>query len=325
MYGNATNNLTCRILVVRMGAMGDVIHALPAVASLKHAYPGCKLTWVIEPRWAPLLEDNPFVDRVVHFNRREPRMALEAWREIRTEDYDFAVDFQGLLKSALVAAAAHPDHIFGFHHSLLRERLAAVFYSVKVQTAAKHVVDRNLDLAKAAGAGSALRLFPLPDGEPQGTLPNAGFVLACPMAGWRSKQWPLECYGDLARMVKERFGLETVLNGPAEARSLLAGVPSVHVNTGDLRGLIYATRRAAAVVGVDSGPLHLAAALGKPGVGIYGPTDPTRNGPYRDSFTVLRSPHAATSYRRDNEVHPSMREISPAQVFAALSQQLCPA
>ena len=86
-----------RILAVRLGAMGDIIHSLPAVASLKHSYPGSRLTWVVEPRWAPLLEGNPFVDRVVLLRRKTARRLMESFRDLRSEEYDFAVDFQGLL------------------------------------------------------------------------------------------------------------------------------------------------------------------------------------------------------------------------------------
>src|SRR5271169_3122622 len=114
------------ILAVRLGAMGDVIHALPAVASLKNGFPGARLTWVVEPRWAPLLERNPYVDRVVLLRRKTAGGLLESWRELRSEEYDFAVDFQGLLKSALTAACARPRRIFGFDASQIRERAAAL-------------------------------------------------------------------------------------------------------------------------------------------------------------------------------------------------------
>src|SRR5689334_22979944 len=103
-----------RILVVRLGAMGDILHALPAVASLKHSFPKARLTWIVEPHWAPLLDQNPFIDRVVLLRRDSLRALRASWRELRAEDYDCAVDFQGLLKSALVASAARPQKIFGF-------------------------------------------------------------------------------------------------------------------------------------------------------------------------------------------------------------------
>src|ERR1035437_8774081 len=141
----AATSTSSRILVVRLGAMGDIIHALPAVASLKTGFPGSRLTWVVESKWVPLLEDNPFIDRVVLLRRDTLAGLLESWRALRAERYNFAVDFQGLIKSALAAAAARPGRIFGFHRSQLRERAAALFYSNTTVSHAAHVVDRNLD------------------------------------------------------------------------------------------------------------------------------------------------------------------------------------
>jgi heptosyltransferase-1 len=310
-----------RILVIRIGSMGDVIHALPAVATLKHSFPGSTLSWVVDARWAPLLEGNPFVDQVILF-RRNLRGLRGTWRELRAEGFTLAVDFQGLIKSALVALAAHPEHIYGLHQSQVREKLAALAYSNRVRVSAAHVVDRNLELAAAAGATSMLGLFPLPEGSAEGELPEGRFVLANPRAGWRGKQWPHEHYSRLGGRLREELGMPLVLNGPPEAAPLLRSIKETLTLLCGLRGLIHATRRATAVVGIDSGPLHLAAALGRPGVALFGPTDPARNGPYGDSFTVLRSPHARTTYKRRGEWDPAMRGISPDAVFEALKVRL---
>jgi heptosyltransferase-1 len=305
-----------RILVVRLGAMGDIVHALPAVASLKHSFPGSRLTWIVEPRWAPLLEGNPFVDRVVLLNRTSPISLARSWRALCSEDYDLAVDFQGLIKSALTASAAHPERLFGFHHTQVRERAAALFYSDKVVPTSVHVVERNLDLAAAAGAASVLRTFPLPPGRAEGDLPGVDFVLASPLAGWGSKQWPMEHYRALAARLRSEMGMPLVLNVPTGAALSDTGEAVPHFS--GLAGLIHATRRAALVLGVDSGPLHLAVALGKPGVALFGPTDPARNGPYGDSLRVLRTAGAPTTYRRGSAISESMRAISPDEVFGAL-------
>jgi len=312
-----------QILVVRMGSMGDVIHALPAVATLKHSFPGSNLSWVVDPKWAPLLEGNPFIDRLILLERKNLRGLWEAWRVLHKMRFDFAVDFQGLAQSALVASVGRPDRIFGFHQSQVREKPAALFYSNKVRTQAAHVVDRNLELAAATGASSILRTFPLPEGSPEGELPPGDYVLASPLAGWLAKQWPPESYRALARRLESELGMPLVLNVPPDAAAWLESAPEARAHLSGVPGLIHATRRAAAVVGIDSGPLHLAAALGRPGVAIYGPTDPARNGPYGGSFTVLRSPQAATSYKRRAEIDSSMRAITPDAVFAALRERLC--
>ena len=305
------------ILVVRLGAMGDIIHALPAARALKLGHPGARLAWVVEPKWAPLLEQNPFIDRVLLLRRDTLVGLLGSRRALRDTAYQFAVDFQGLLKSALTAFAARPGRIFGFDSSQVRERAAALFYSRKILSAAAHVVDRNLDLAAAAGALAGVPpVFPIPLGHPEGDLPPGDFVLASPLAGWASKQWPLAHYRALAARLEGELGIPLVLNGPPGANFGAIRPALGHYSA--LPGLIHATRRAAAVLGVDSGPLHLAAALEKRGVAIFGPTDPARNGPYGHSLTVLRTPGANTTYQRGGAIAESMQQISPDEVFEAL-------
>jgi heptosyltransferase-1 len=302
-----------RILAVRLGAMGDIIATLPAVASLKHSIPHSKITWVVEPKWSALLEANPYIDSVLLFDRRTLAGLRKAWTDLRSSHFDLGVDFQGLIKSALVATMARPERIFGFATPHLRESAASWFYSTKVSIRSSHVVDGNLDLAAAAGASNILRTFPLPSGEPEGQLPAGDFVLASPLAGWGAKQWPLAYYAELARKLKRDCGLPLVLNVPCPLH-----VEGTETHVSGIPGLIHATRRATAIVGVDSGPMHLAAALAKPGVAIYGPTDPARNGPYGGTFTVLRSPAASTTYKRTEQPDLSMREITPDQVVGAL-------
>ena len=310
------------ILVVRLGAMGDIIHTLPAVASLKHSFPGSRLTWVVEPRWAPLLKGNPFVDHVVLFDRRSGAGLWRTWQALRRERFDFAVDFQGLVKSSLVACGAGADRIFGHHQSSAREPLAALFYSDKIQTRALHAVERALDLAAGAGASTIVQSFPIPQGKAEGSLPTGAFVLASPLSGWGAKQWPLPYYSQLSAHLLRETGMPLVLNGPPAEREKLSDVPDTLTHLSSIDGLIAATRLATAVVGLDSGPLHLAAALGKPGVALFGPTDPARNGPRGGSVTVLRSPRAVTSYKRLSEIDPSMRELSPEAVLEALRPHL---
>jgi len=307
-----------RILVVRLGAMGDIFHALPAVASLKQSFPHSEVTWAVDRKWAPLLQGNPFIDHMALVDRKSFGSLLALRERLRLARFDFAVDLQGLIKSALVAASARPDRIFGFHRSQVREGLAALFYSHSVKAHSAHIVDQNLELIKASGASNVVRSFHIPEGQPEGALPKRDFVLASPYAGWGSKQWPLENYTELAGMLDREHGLDLVLNVSGETTA----VPGTHTHVSGLPGLIHATRRAVAVLGLDSGPMHLAAALGKAGVAIFGPTDPARNGPYGNSIAVLRSPNAQTSYKRKPEIDPSMREITPAKVFESLKARM---
>jgi heptosyltransferase-1 len=309
-----------RILVLRLSSMGDVIHTLPAVASLKHSFPHSHLTWLIRPRWMPLLAGNPYVDEVIPVERSVRASFAEA-RRLRARRFDLAVDFQGLIQTALLAAAVRPNKLVGFDRKQVRERLAALCYSSEVEAHAEHIVERNLELAAGAGASNLLRTFPLPPGAPEGTLPAGRFILACPLAGWGAKQWPVEHWSELAGLLD----LPLVVNGPPDSAAALAQIHGAHVHLSGVNGLIDATRRAHAVIGVDSGPLHLAAALAKPGVAIYGPTDPARHGPYGTSFRVLRSPNAASDYHRHALPADSMRALSPQSVAAELAAVLASA
>ena len=310
-----------RILVVRLGAMGDVIHALPAVATLKRGFPSAHVTWVIDPKWAVLVEGNPYVDELLVFDRRRWPSVRAAWQALRRDRFDVAVDFQGLIKSALIATVSGARSRIGFHRTVAREPVASLFYNRAVKTICAHVVDQNLELARAAGASQVCRDFPIPPGRAEGELPSGRFVLACPLAGWESKQWPLEYYSEVARALEED-GYRLVVNGAPSARETLCGIRGAHVHLSGIGGLIDATRRAAGVIGIDSGPLHLAAAVGQPGVAIFGPTDPARNGPYGGTVAVLRQPGLPVTYKRGSHVSESMRAIMPEAVVDALRVRL---
>lgn len=301
--------------------MGDIIHALPAVASLKRSFPQCDLTWLVASRWLPLLRGNPSINELVPFERDGMVSLWSSWRRLRALQPEVAVDFQGLLQSALAGRIARPLAFFGFDHSVAREPLASWFYTHSTPVAGPHRIQRNVQLAQAAGATQVTWDAWLPEGVAEGELPSGDFILASPFAGWNSKQWPIAHYAALGERLY-RDGLQLVLNVPAGRANELAGFAHLRVHTSSLAGLVYATRRATAVIGLDSGPLHLAAALGKPGVALFGPTDPAQTGPFRSSMTVLRAPDVQTTYKRDAEVHPSMAEISVDQVAAALYHSL---
>ena len=307
------------VLIIRLGAMGDILHTLPAVEMLHRAQPEARLYWIAEERWHPLLEGHPALAGLLPFNRRS-WTALRAMRQsLRALQLDLAIDFQGLIKSGLVAWQSGAARVIGAART--RESLARLFYTERIATHATHIVDQHQALTNPDRKGGDPAAQPpvwLPEGVAEGDLPEGPYVLASPFAGWTSKQWPLEHYATLAQMLP----LPLVLNvAPAQAR-LVDGMGHVHVSS--IAGLIHATRRAQAVVGVDSGPLHLAAALGKPGVGLFGGTDPARNGPYGGSIRVLRHPDAVTSYERGDTLDPLMRDLTPAQVYAAIAPHLVP-
>ena len=328
-----------RILMVRMGAMGDAIHTIPAAADLRRRFPNAHIAWAIETRWAPLLRGNPYIDEtvVVPLKRwRSAKLNVRNWREaarlttcLRTAGFDLAIDFQGLLKSATIAALSGAKRVAGFHRAVLREPAAELLYTKRVASSATHVVERYRDLAAldSVRPPTGEASFWLPQGSFAKRLPER-FVLASPQAGWGSKQWPKEHYSALAARIWEGHGIPLVADcapgQAAYAHEIAVGAPSGAVipHASTIAELIATTRRATAVVGVDSGPLHMAAALGKRGVAIFGPTDPARNGPYCNGIVVVRARNAETTYKRTSGCSRSMRACGPEQVYDRLGPLL---
>lgn len=337
MYWNCTrtSDHAPRILVVRLGAMGDIVQTLPAVADLRSAMPDARIDWAVETRWKPLLDGNPSIDEAIPISLglwRNSKSRLRSWNEarglvrsLRARGYDLALDFQGLVKSALLAKLSDAGCVAGFEPSLQREPLAGLVYSRRAGSSSRHVVDRYRDLAAfVVGAPSANpATFPLPEGTLDASLPER-FVLASPRAGWASKQWPAAHYSELAATIWHSRNIPLVVDcAPGDERHVEAidaaappGAVIPHAST--IEGLIGATRAAEAVVGVDSGPLHLASAAGKPGVAIFGPTDPDRNGPYGSGIVVVRDPIAETTYKRGRDPSRSMHACGPAMVYDSL-------
>ena len=332
--------------------MGDILHALPAAVHLKEALPDIELTWVVHERWRALLRDNPCIDRLIALPlgrwRADPFRG-STWQEVlasraalREHRFDAAIDFQGLVKSAAVTFFSRADKVFGFVAKEVREPLAAAFYSDRISSPRPHVIEKNLDLADAVieslrsgwdARGVPAResiSLPLPAGSPEPHLPACDFVLTSPFAGWKAKEWPPEYFAELAATLHRETGLPLLIDcAPSqeqEARHIVEVAPkdACRLHASSVEGLIAATRRARAVVGVDSGPVHLAAALGRPGVAIFGPTDPARNGPHSAAFRVLRDAAAVTSYKHEDRDNPSMRAIRPEEVWDVLAPLLKP-
>jgi heptosyltransferase I len=297
--------------------MGDILHTIPAVERLRLAHPNAEIAWVLEPRWMPLLHGTGIVNHLLPLDRRSPLSIWMAARWLRQWAPDSAYDFQGLFKSAITAAISQAPIRNGFDASNLRERDCGVFYTHTIAPQATHVVLQNFELT---GLPSIPTRHPAPKGFPEGKLPGEPFVLAAPYAGWKSKQWPIERYVEIGRRLWQERQTRLVLNvipGAAlpESEFLLRHESS-------LDGLIDATRRATAVLGLDSGPLHLGALLNKPGVALFGPTDPARNGPHGGTIRTLRAAGYETTYKRGNEIADSMLALDTDRVWQSLSEVL---
>lgn len=295
--------------------MGDILHAFPAAESLRLSFPEARISWVTRPRWTPLLAGATFVDDVIVFE------GARSWTRIRSIRPELAFDFQGLLQSAVVGRIARPHRFWGFDRPIVRESLATLLYTDRLAARGPHRIQRNLQLVAAAGAKRLTDTSWVPSGNPEGELPKEPFVLASPFAGWAGKQWPLESYAALANILAGA-GVTLVLNVAPEQAPRIPESSGIWVHVSGLPGLIHATGRAAAVLGVDSGPLHLAAAMRKPGVAIFGPTDPGATGPYGGSIRILRASDTETTYDRHREIHSSMRCIAPSEVALALREAM---
>lgn len=344
-----------KLLIVRLGSMGDVLHALPAVAALRRAFPSAKIGWAVEQRWSELLcaagaehaasgsPEQPLVDRLHFINTVAWRKALlssamwnKAWsamRPLRAARYEVAVDFQGAWKSAGLAVWSGAPQRIGFDHP--REQPAALFYTHRVRTTSAHVVGQNLELAAAVtGHNSGPADFPLPcsarnESWCDSELQRRGlrrFALLSPGGGWGAKLWSAGKYGQIAAALG-RESLPSIVNfGPGEeelARAVeQSSGGSAQALCCSLGELIAVTRRASLFIGGDSGPMHLAAALGIPVVAIFGPTDPARNGPYSTRRIVLRDPASITSYSHSEQADAGLRSIPAGEVLHAARQLL---
>jgi heptosyltransferase-1 len=348
-----------RLLVVRLGAMGDILHALPAITALRVAHPEWGIDWVVEPKWRALLaaEDSigrdtdaqdpkqPIVDALHFASTKQWRQHLFAAqtrkkigslrRDLKAEDYDAVLDLQGAIRSAVVGRMAGCRRVVG--ESKPREWAARWLFTQRIETRGAHVIEQGIELASAVAGHRLACVQPwLPvDSEaeswaderlPRSTGEQA--VLINPGAGWGAKRWPVERYADVARTLLNR-GFRVFVNaGPGEV--LLAN--SVVQATGggaipllcSLQQLIAITRRAGLVIAGDTGPLHLACALGRRVVGIYGPTDPSRNGPFGTQFRVLRSPESRRDHTRHEAPEAGLLTITPEDVLQAADELLYP-
>jgi len=328
-----------RFLLVRLGSMGDVIHAIPAASALRDTFPDARIDWAIDPKWARLLEGNPDVSEVISADRKSASGVAATIRKMRAAKYTCAVDFQALYKSALLAFASGAPRRVGFQSSYAREGLASLLYTDCLNPRGPHKVDHNLTLAGFAGAKKSAPRFPIAiraDDDERAARELAAhsltdFYVLNPGGGWLSKCWPAGRYGELHRALAARYGWRGVITfGPGEealAREVAqaAGDPppvAILLGLGPLMALM---RRARFVVSADTGPLHLAAALEVPVVGLFGPTDPARNGPYSPDASrhiVLRNPLGCdTTYRRGKTYSPAMLSIGVQQVAEAVARR----
>ena len=327
-----------RFLLVRLGSMGDIIHALPSAAALRDTYPEARIDWAVEPRWERLLKNNPDIDNTIAADRKSGAGIAAGWKKVRAGRYTCAIDFQALYKSTLLAYASRAPRRIGFKSSYAREGLAAALYTERLNPRGPHKVDHNLTLVEAAGAEKPKQVrFPIAiDAEDEEAVARElrangirEYFVLNPGGGWVSKCWPAIRYGELHRELAARTDWRgVVIYGPGEEslarEAVAAGGDAAPVAIGLALGPLMALlKRAKFVVSADTGPLHLASAIGAPVIGLYGPTDPSRNGPYSRADVVVRNAHASiTTYDRGSSYSPAMLSIRVEQVVAAVERRL---
>lgn len=344
-----------RLLIVRLSAMGDVIHTLPAAQALRHLFPKAMIGWLIEERWAELLcaagtprrglrsAQRPLADWVHTVKLAEWRRSLfrlptleqiaKVWNDVRAAHYEVAVDLQGAMRSSALARWSGAQVIYGAAEP--REAPASIWYTRPVATRGAHVIEQNLSIVEGiAGRPLSAPAVEFPRDEKAEARveqhlwqDGAGeFAIVNPGAGWGAKRWPAERYGRVARALAD-CGLRTVVNyGPGEeglAHEVeAASGGSAKALSCSITELIALTRRARLFIGGDTGPMHLAAALRIPVAGIFGPTDPARNGPYGTTSVVLRNPGSPTTHARKSKPDEAMLEISVEAVIDAARSML---
>jgi heptosyltransferase-1 len=348
------DNSTPRILIVRVGAMGDVLHGMPAVAALRAALPHAYIAWAVEQRWAPLLQTSPtatplsaampLVDRVHLVSAKEwskrpfsiatPRSIAALRRELRAQRYDIAIDMQGTIRSSVIAKMSGAHSVIGNNHP--RESVAKWLYTERVALTKKHVVEHAVELVShAIGMQGWPLSVPLPvDAEAERwaeniLTPHAQTIFLAPTAGWGAKEWPSERFGGLARSLTDR-GYRVLVNAsPAGNNAVAEKVVATSGHTAEavtctLPQLIALLRGTRLVIAGDTGPLHLAAALGISVVALFGPTDPERNGPWTSASRVLRNASSITDHRRHAQIEPGLAQITVEEAESAALQLLQP-
>ena len=337
-----------RFLLVRLGALGDIVHAIPVAAALSRAFPSARIDWLVSAKHRDLLDLVPVIDRRLAMKDRGDTAGgtpLPATiRELRRSRYDVVFDLQGLIKSAVLARLSGASRVVGFSSGYLREPLARPFYTEVYDPGGggmydprerSHVVQMNLGLLTAIGLTVPAPEFPIErvDTEVARAMRERTghrYALVNPGAAWPNKRWPAERYGAVARAIEERHGLKTIVSwGPGEEglaqevvrESSGAALLSPRTSIADLLALI---RGAALMISGDTGPTHVAAALGTPIVGIYGPTRPSRNGPWApEDITISRDTVCQCHHlRRCTRDRMCLLDVEAAEVLDGVERRL---
>lgn len=347
-YGRQVESVN--ILIVKLSAIGDVVHTLPSLAALRKLYPDAHITWVIEEASSDLIQDHPYLDRVIVSRRKRwidelqhgridtPLREIKSFiHDLKARPYDLVIDFHGLFKSAMIVSLSSGKRKLGYDSM---QELSGLFLNEKIpEDMEKHAVDRYLDFPRYLGAYVNEPEFLIPIGEEHrnrverlllinGIGKQDRFVTVSPVALWDTKLWEDKKFALLCNRITEELKVRVVFTG--SDRGKLEHVQSMmsvsSINLGGettLRDLAYAYRLASLIVTTDSGPMHIAAAAGTPVVALFGPTDPTRTGPYGKGHTVIRRELSCSPcFLKKCDTMKCMRDITVEEVFTAVKEKL---
>jgi lipopolysaccharide heptosyltransferase I len=333
-----THNDTPRILIVRLSAIGDTVLNMPVLCALRDRFPRATIGWIVKKNWAPLLEGHCDLDHLIKVPGgwlRSPRLVWQTARRLREIGFDIALDLQGLAKSAIAAWLSGAKRRLGFTHGQFEGREFSPWLNTElIQPTAQHVVERHLELLRPLGIERPAIQFRLPRHEQSDATVarfirdrglGAGFAVINAGAGWPSKLWPAERYGEVARHLGRRRVLPTIVSwaGKAElemAQEIVlrsAGQAQLAPRT-SLTELASLARRAQVFIASDTGPLHIAAAVGTPCVGLYGPMPVERCRPYGKQHIALQRAAPTGKLR-------SRRRFSNAGMLAIGIDDVCQA
>lgn len=335
-----------RILVIKFGSLGDIVHCLPSVRQLLDHFPDAEIDWLIERKNQTVVELSGLEVRIVpidtHQWRESPgigsaREILEFVWALRGDGYDCTIDFQGLLKSAFVGYLSAAPVRIGWERDFLKESTSRFFYTEVVKPRRAHIIDQQMELLRPLGIEpdwDRLAGIRAPNAARETVESRLGgirdYVLINPGGSWATKRWEPERYGEVARRLLDEGHEVVVTWGPgeeADARAVqrIAG-PAVRMIESSLTELVALCERARLFVGVDTGPMHFAAAVGTPVVAVFGPTSSDRNGPFRrEDVVVERRMACRPCYARERcplEHLECMTKVSADQVYEACQKRL---
>jgi lipopolysaccharide heptosyltransferase I len=325
-----------KFLIVRLSAIGDCVHGLPVACALRDYFPTAKIGWIVEGRSADLLRGHSAIDEVFQIPRgwyKSFRETAKMRKTVRTFAPDITLDLQGLTKSAMIARISGAKTRIGFSGTEGRE-ISSWLNNHLVKSTATHVVDKNLQLLESLGIVNLLAQFNLPiDSRASNKIDlflkshslETGFALINPGAGWASKRWPVERFAEVARGLHSQHHVRSVIAwGPGEEKLMadriveLSNGSAIHAPATTLLELVELARAATIFCSGDTGPLHLAAAVGTPCIALFGASDAARNGPYGNQHIAIQNIKLTGSSRsRRSADNAAISAINVDQVVAA--------